>query len=109
MINKLQTILTQMLEDGQQRDKVPQKRKLSHGLHLCVTAHSQGVTLEISRDYKYPSAQEWKTVMLNFPYFVDGTNPVQTINSDRRFALRAEIPNRRTVAEQLKFDLLSKS
>ena len=91
-----------MLEDGQQRDNVPQKRKLAKGLHLCVTAHSDGITLEISRDEKYPSAQEWKTVMRNFPYFVPGTSPVQTINADRRFALRGELPTRRKVAEQMK-------
>lgn len=99
----LKKILEQMYQDAFMRDKVPQKRRLPRGLHISLTCHSQGVTLIISRDDKYPSAQEWKAVINAFPYFTGSSNPAQIIDSDRRFALRAELPTRQKVAEQMKF------
>lgn len=100
---KLPHLLKQMYEDGLQRDKVPQKRKLHHGLHISLTCHSSGVTLILSRDKVYPSAQEWKACLAAFPYFAGDVPFAQIIDSDRRFAIKGEIPNRREIAEQLKF------
>lgn len=99
----LKKLLEQMYQDAFMRGQVPQKRRLQRGLHISLTCHSQGVTLIISRDEQYPSAQEWKAVINAFPYYTGNSDPVQTIDSDRRFALRAELPTRQKVAEQMKF------
>jgi hypothetical protein len=99
----LKEMLEQMYQDAFMQEKVSQKRRLQRGLHISLTYHSQGTTLIISRDDKYPSAQEWKAVINAFPYYTSNNDPVQTIDSDRRFALRAELPTRQKVAEQIKF------
>ena len=101
----LSTILDQMYQDSLVRDKVPQKRKLPNSLHLTLTNSStEGLTFEISRDSVYPSKKEFETCLKHFPYFT-GNNiiPVQCIGLDGRMALRAKLPNRREVAEQMKF------
>lgn len=99
----LKEMLNQMYQDAFMRDKVPQTRKLKNNLHLTITCHSQGVTFEISRDKVYPSISEWKTCLKYFPYFVGEIEPMQFAGSDGRMTLRAELPSRRTVAEQMKF------
>lgn len=101
--NMLKQMLEQMYQDAFMRDKVPQKRRLQRGLYISLTCHSQGVTLIISRNDKYPSTQEWKAVINAFPYYTGNSDPVQIIDSDRRFALRAELPTRQKIAEQMKF------
>ena len=99
----LKKMLEQMYQDAHLRGQIPQKRRLQRGLHISLTCHLQGVTLIISRDDKYPSAQEWTTVINAFPYYTGKSDPVQIIDNDRRFALRAELPTRQKVAEQMKF------
>lgn len=101
MPSKLQSLLTQMLTDGQQRAQVPQKRKLQSGLHVTVTCHAKGVTLAIARDNVYPSVKEWETVLNHFPYFVGKPQPIYHIDSTGRKAFRAELPTRQAVAQKL--------
>jgi len=101
-MSMLKQMLSQMYQDAFMRDKVPQKRKLKNNLHLTITSHSEGVTFEISRDNVYPSISEWKTCLNYFPYFVGDIAPTQCTGSDGRMALRAELPTRRAVAEQMR-------
>lgn len=101
----LKELLEKMYQDAFMRDKIPQKRKVKGNLHLTLTCHSQGVTFEIARDGTYPSISEWKTCLKYFPYYVGNPEPQQAQTGDR-FALRAELPSRRAVAEQLKINQL---
>lgn len=100
----LQTILTQMYEDSLSRDKIPQRRKLPNSLHLTLTNNGGQVTFEISRDKVYPSEKEWQTCLKYFPYFVGNITPDKCTSIDGRFALRARLPNRRQIAEQMKLE-----
>lgn len=102
-MNKLEQILSDAFQSAYMREKVPQKRKLKNGLHVTITSHSQGVTLELSRDQVYPSMSEWITVCNNFPYFVGRQKPHKTTGADGRLALVGELPTRRNIAEQMKF------
>lgn len=77
--------------------KIPQRRKLKNGLFIVMTSHPGGVTLKLSRDNTYPSEQEWKTTLNNFPYFTGTVLPAKTIDNDRRPALVGEIPRRQAV------------
>jgi hypothetical protein len=99
----LSTILDRMYQDSLMRDKIPQRRKLPNNLHLTLTnSSSEGLTLEISRDKVYPAAKEFETCLKHFPYFTGKKIiPVQCIGLDGRMALRAKLPNRREVAEQM--------
>jgi hypothetical protein len=99
----LKEMIEQMYQDAFMRDKVPQTRKLKGNLHLTITCHSAGVTFEIARDGKYPSVSEWKTCLKYFPYYVGEIEPTQYPGTNGRMALRAELPSRRQVAEQMKF------
>ena len=99
----LKELLERMYQDALARGQVPQKRKLKNNLHLTMTCHSQGVTFEIARDGQFPSMSEWKTCLKYFPYYVGEIEPMQFSGSDGRMALRAELPTRQKVAEQMKF------
>lgn len=100
----LNTILTRMYEDSLTRDKIPQRRKLPNSLHLTLTNDGGKVTFEISRDNVFPSQKEWHTCLKHFPYFVGNVQPEIATGIDGRLALRARLPNRRQVAEQLKLE-----
>jgi len=102
----LKEMLEKMYQDAFMRDQVPQKRKLKNNLHLTITCHGEGVTFEIARDGGYPSMSEWKTCLKYFPYYVGEVQPMQFTGSDGRMALRAELPSRRKVAEQMRLDQL---
>jgi hypothetical protein len=98
----LKELLDKMYQDAFLRTQVPQKRKLKNNLHLTLTCHMQGVTFEIARDGTFPSESEWKTCLKYFPYYVGEIEPMQFTGGNGRMALRAELPSRRTVAEQMK-------
>ena len=102
----LRDILKDMYQAAFMHGQIPQKRRLKNNLHLTLTCHMQGTTLEIARDDKYPSLTEWKTCINNFPYYTGNPTPEQVKTLDGRFALRAELPSRRKITEQMKLDQL---
>ena len=101
---KLQQILNQMYQDALAHSYLPQKRKLKNGLLISLTCHSSGCTLKLSRDTTFPSAQEWDTVIKNFPYY-SNAQFVKTTDTDQRLALIGELPSRKQIAEQQMLDL----
>lgn len=93
-MTKLNDILEELYTDGLQQPGKPQKRTLNKGLHLAVIVKSEGAILKIARDREYPSAREWETVCNYFPYYVGNPTPARIIDSDKRFALKADLPAR---------------
>ena len=100
-MSKLQILLDRMLEDARQHPQVPQKRKLQNGLHITVTVTANSVSISISRDETYPSENEWRAVCNHFPYYVGLPDPVKFVDSTRRYAMRANLPNRQQMALKL--------
>ena len=100
MASKLEALLAQMVEDGNRRAQIPQKRKIGGGLHINLTYHAKGATLVLSRDNVHPSAKEWETVLKHFPYHVGKIEPTVTVYEGRK-ALRAELPIRQEAALKL--------
>ena len=97
----LEQLLNSVLAEASLKNNVAVKRRLNKGLHVAVAVTSTGVHLSIALDKIYPSAGEWKTVLANFPYLVPFVEPTQFIDSDRRFALRAKLPRRDELPQQM--------
>lgn len=97
----LKSLLQAMLIEAYQKLKTPVKRKLKGNLHVAIAVTEKNVHLALARDKTYPSAEEWKTTLANFPYHVPQVAPTSFIDSDRRFAMRAKLPRREDVPQQL--------
>jgi len=95
----LTQIINQMIDDTRQGK--PARRKLNGGLRISILARSTAFTLILSRDREYPSAREWETVIKHWPYHIERVEPSKITDSDRRPALKAEIPTARAVQGQL--------
>lgn len=77
------------------------KRKLKGGLHIGIKANATSYTLILSRDGSYPSEKEWQTVLNHWPYHTELIQPSKIVDSDRRPALKAEIPTARAIQNPL--------
>lgn len=106
----LRQIIQTLLDQAVRNLNVPMKKKVKGNLHIAIAITKsrtpgvdQDVHLSLSRDKTYPSLTEWKTTLANFPYYVPYIEPIQFVDSDRRFALRAKLPTRQNVAEQMTF------
>jgi hypothetical protein len=114
----LTQLINQMIDDTKQGK--PARRRLNQGLHVSIlqrpacaclgrqAGRPNAYTLIISRDKVYPSEQEWETVLKHWPYRVEHIQPSKIVDSDRRMALKAEIPTapaweagRRTIQGQM--------
>lgn len=95
----LTQILTHLISETMQGR--PAKKKLNGGLHIRVTAHQTSYTLILSRDGSYPSEKEWQTVLNHWPYHIEKIGPSKITDSDRRPALKAEIPTARAIQNPL--------
>lgn len=106
----LKQLLNSMLAEASLKSNTPVKRKLKGNLHIGIAfvasrtpGIDQEVHLALSRDKVYPSNEEWKTVLANFPYQVKFVEPIKFVDHDRRFAMRAKLPSRRDEPKQLEF------
>lgn len=99
----LKSLLLSMLNEAYQNLKTPVKRKLKGNLHVAIAVTEKNVHLSLARDKVYPSAEEWKTTLANFPYPLPQVAPTSFIDSNKRFAMRAKLPRREDVPQQLAF------
>jgi len=95
----LTNLIRQLIDDTRQGK--PARRRLNQGLHVSILQRPNAYTLIISRDKVYPSEQEWKTVLKHWPYHVEHIQPSRIIDSDRRMALKADIPTAQVIQEQM--------
>jgi len=101
----LTQLINQMINDTRQGK--PARRRLKQGLHVSIlqrpacAGRPNAYTLIISRDTVYPSEQEWETVLKHWPYHVEIIQPSKIVDSDRRMALKADIPTARTIQGQM--------
>lgn len=99
----LRQLLQAMLDEASRNEGTVVKRNLKKNLHLAMVMSKSDVQLSISRDTVYPSVSEWKTVLANFPYILPTVEPIQFVDSLRRYALRAKLPRREQVPQQMSF------
>jgi len=99
----LRQLLQSMLDEASRSEGTVVKRKLKENLHLAIVITKKDVQLSISRDKVYPSVSEWKTVLANFPYILPSVEPVKFVDSSKRFAMRAKLPRREQVPQQMSF------
>ena len=95
----LTQLINQMIDDTKQGK--PARRRLKQGLHISIVRRPNAYTLIISRDTVYPDGKEWETVLRHWPYHVEQIKPSKIIDSDRRMALKANIPTARTIQGQM--------
>lgn len=99
----LRQLLKGMLDEASRNEGTMVKRKLKENLHIALVMTKKDVQVSISRDKVYPSVSEWKTVLANFPYFVPQVEPIKFNDSHKRFAMRAKLPRREDVPQQMSF------
>jgi hypothetical protein len=92
MSSRLQEILEDQFAEAKAKAGQKVVRKLNKGLRIEMSYLNNKVTLVITRDEKYPSLQEWETVLNLFPYPVPTVEPVWEQQGSRycifaRFAL----------------------
>ena len=97
----LRKLLQSMLDECAQKHNVVVRRKLKGNLHVAMVMTARDVQLSLSRDKVYPSVSEWKTTLANFPYWVPHVAPISFVDSERRYAMRAKLPRREDVPQQL--------
>ena len=100
-VNVLRKLLQQMLDECAQKYGAVVRRKLKGNLHVAMVMTVKDVQISLSRDKVYPSASEWKTTLANFPYYVPQVAPISFVDSERRYAMRAKLPRREDVPQQL--------
>jgi len=68
-------------------------RRLYGGLRIEMTSFTVGLNTEIrlgiTRDDKYPSDQEWKTICDHLPFWSEQKNPERILSQQGRYILTA--------------------
>lgn len=91
-MSKLSNLLEDMISLARAHAGVPMKRHLHEGLTIEVRAVSNEIRLTISREDKYPSMDEWRTIMNHFPYPVDRVTEPAAATEGSRYIMTARIP-----------------
>lgn len=99
----LRQLLQSMLDEASLNEGTLVKRKLKGNLHIAMVMTKKDVQISLSRDNTYPSVSEWKTTLTQFPYIVPQVAPISFVDSDRRYAMRAKLPRREDVPQQMGF------
>jgi hypothetical protein len=104
----LKPLIQTMLAEASLKENAPVERKLPGGLHIAIAVTKsrtpgveKDVHLSLARDKVYPSMEEWKTVLANFPYRVPNVEPIKFVDRKRRFAMRAKLPSRESLPQQM--------
>jgi len=95
----LTQLINQMIDDTRQGK--PARRTLKHGLRISILQRLNEYTLIISRDTVYPDSKEWETVLKHWPYKIERVEPSKIVDSDRRMALKANIPAAHAIQSQM--------
>jgi len=99
-MNKLAQILEDQLAEAKAKAGSIIVRRLNHGLRIELLCVSNEIRLTLTRDDKYPSMQEWQTVLKYFPFQVEKTAPIGE-QKGGGFTIGARFANQRTI--QAKF------
>ena len=99
-MSRLAKILEDQLAEAKAKAGSIIIRKLNHGLRIELMCVSSEVRLTLTRDDKYPSIQEWETVMKYFPFEVEKISPVGE-QKGGRYIISARFANQRSI--QAKF------
>ena len=83
--------LTVILEDLYKLARVsagiPQRYTLDDGLRVDVLIHHGETQLQISRIEEFPSLDEYREILDNWPVVVDWTEPTPAAHSGRKFLI----------------------
>lgn len=99
-MNRLHEILEDQFVEAKAKSGQKIVRKLGRGLRIELMCVKSDVHLEITRDDKFPSLQEWAAVTNAFPYTVPKVQPTPE-QKGSRYSMSARFALQR--AEQLKF------
>ncbi len=99
-MTRLQEILEDQLAEAKAKAGQKIVRRLGRGLRIEMIYLNNNVYLILTRDDKFPSIQEWKTVTNHFPALVQNVEPTTEQNGSR-YSMSARFALRRV--EQLKF------
>lgn len=85
MKGKLAAALNDLNDAAEAKHGYPQRALLARGLRVDVLVSNGNTYLQISRTTEWPSDQEWRTVVRDFPYSPLAINHFRIGHSGRKF------------------------
>ncbi len=83
----LEIILEDLYKLARASSGIPQRYTLDDGLRVDVLIHHGETQLQISRIEEFPSLDEYRDILDNWPVQVDWPEPTPAAHSGRRFLI----------------------
>ena len=85
MKGKLEQMLRDLNDAAEAKHGYVQRAALARGLRVDVLVNSGNTYLQISRRGEWPSDQEWRIVLRDFPYKPPVATPIRKMHDGRKF------------------------
>jgi hypothetical protein len=81
----LELVINDLVRRAEANPGVPQRFTLKNGLRLDVLMHHGLTQLQLSREDEFPTIEDYKIVLRNWPFEVDWPEPKAVAHSGRKF------------------------
>jgi hypothetical protein len=85
MKGELKAMLRDLNDAAEAKHGYVQRAQLARGLRIDVVVNSGSTYLQISRTGEWPSDQEWRIVLRDFPYKPPVIVPIRKMHDGRKF------------------------
>ena len=82
---KLDVIIADLVQLAETNPGIPQRYTINGGLRVDVLVHHGRTQLQVSRESEFPTLDEYRMVLNNWPIPVEWSDPTPVAHSGRKF------------------------
>ena len=82
---ELENVINNLVTKAQRNPGVPQRYTLQSGLRLDVLMHHGLTQLQLSKEDEFPTTEDYRFVLNNWPFQVDWPEPKAVAHSGRKY------------------------